>query len=89
VAAFIAAQRDEHQIPHATGCRALQVSQAWFYKWRHGDPSPRHARREQLAVAIRRLFAAHRGTYGSPRITAAETCARRDGGSVRTQAEGT
>jgi putative transposase len=70
VAAFIAAQRAQHQVPQATACRALGVSQAWFYKWRHGDPSPQHARREQLKVAIARLFAAHRGTYGSPRITA-------------------
>jgi transposase InsO family protein len=70
VATFIAAQRAEHQIPHATACRALGVSEAWFYKWRHGDPSPRHARREQLKVAIRRWFAKHRGTYGSPRIAA-------------------
>jgi putative transposase len=70
VAAFIAAQRAQHQVPQATACRALGVSEAWFYKWRHGDPSPQHARREQLKVAIARLFAAHRGTYGSPRITA-------------------
>ena len=70
VAGFIAAQRAEHQVPAATACRALAVSPAWFYKWRHGDPSPRHARREQLKTAIRRLFAKHRGTYGSPRITA-------------------
>jgi len=52
----------------------LGVSPAWFYKWRdrdvHGDGSRRRARREQLAVEIRRLFAAHRGRYGSPRITA-------------------
>jgi transposase InsO family protein len=48
----------------------LGVSQAWFYKWRHGDPSPQHARREQLKVEIARLFARHRGTYGSPRIAA-------------------
>jgi transposase InsO family protein len=46
------------------------VSPAWFYKWMHGDASPRQARRAQLAVAIKQLFAAHRGTYGSPRITA-------------------
>jgi len=70
VAGFIAAQRAQHDIPHVTACRALAVSPAWFYKWRHGDPSPRHARREQLAVEVRRLFAKQRGTYGSPRITA-------------------
>ena len=45
MAAFIAAQRDEHGIPHAVACRALGVSPAWFYKWAHGDPSPQHARR--------------------------------------------
>ena len=70
MAAFIAAQRAEHHVPHATACRALGVSQPWFYKWRHGDASVQHARREQLKVAIRRLFAKHRRTYGSPRITA-------------------
>ncbi|WP_220454049.1 IS3 family transposase [Nocardioides immobilis] len=69
MATFIAAQRAEHGVPHATACRALSVSPAWFYK-RHGDPSPQHARREQLKVEIARLFAKHRGRYGSPRITA-------------------
>lgn len=57
-------------MPVATACRALGVSPAWYYKWRHGDSSAQHARRGQLQIAIRRLFAAHRGTYGSPRITA-------------------
>jgi putative transposase len=70
VAEFIVAQREQHGIPYVTSCRALKVSQAWFYKWRHGDRSPQHARREQLKVEIARLFAKHRGTYGSPRITA-------------------
>lgn len=69
MARFIAAQRVEHQIPHATACRALGVSASWFYKWRCGDASPRHARRAQLIVEIRRLFAVHEGKYGSPRIT--------------------
>jgi putative transposase len=69
VAGFIAAQRVECGIPHATACRALGVSPAWFYKWRFGDASPRRARREQLGVAIRQIFAAHQGKYGSPRIT--------------------
>jgi putative transposase len=32
--------------------------------------TPQQARREQLVVEIRRLFAVHRGRYGSPRITA-------------------
>lgn len=70
MARFIAAQRAEHQIPYATTCRALQVSPSWFYKWRDGDASPRRARRAQLAAEIHRLFAMHRGRYGSPRITA-------------------
>jgi transposase InsO family protein len=70
VAGFIAAQGVEHGIPHATACRALGLSQAWFYKWRHGDPSPRHARRAQLIAKIKQLFAAHKGRYGSPRIHA-------------------
>src|SRR5690242_17559460 len=67
---MIAAQRDEHQIPHATACRALGVSRSWFYKHKDRPLTPRQARREALAAEIRRLFAAHRGTYGSPRITA-------------------
>ena len=70
MAAFIAAQRAEHGIPYATACRAVGVSQSWFYKWRHGDASPRRARREQLAVEVKRLYARHRGKYGAPRITA-------------------
>jgi transposase InsO family protein len=70
VAGFIAAQRAQHRVPYATSCRALGFSPAWFYKWRDGDPSPRHARRAQLAIEIKRLFAARHGKYGSPRITA-------------------
>jgi putative transposase len=69
VAGFIVAQRAQHGIPHATACRALSVSQAWFYKWRDGDRSPRHARRAQPTVAIKQIFAARHGTYGSPRLT--------------------
>jgi putative transposase len=69
VAAFIADQRELHGIPYATACRAVEVSPGWLYKWRHGDGSPRRARREQLAAAIKQLYAAHRGKYGSPRIT--------------------
>ena len=70
MAALIAAQRDEQQIPHAVACRALGVSRSWFCKWKDGGLSPRAARQGALAVEVRRLFKAHRGTYGSPRITA-------------------
>jgi len=70
LAAVIVVQRAEHGIPHAVSCRALGVSQAWFYKWRNGDRSPRHRRRAALTAAVRTLFAEHHGSYGSPRITA-------------------
>lgn len=70
MAAFIAAQREDHGIPHATACRVLGVSQSWFYKWCHGDPSAQHARRARLSIEVARLFAAHKGRYGAPRITA-------------------
>jgi transposase InsO family protein len=70
LAGFVAAQRTGYGVPHAVACRALGVSQAWFYKWCHGDASVRRARRRALAAAIARLFAVHRGSYGSPRITA-------------------
>ena len=70
MAALIAAQRDERQIPHAVACRALGVSRSWFYKHKDRSPAARAARRQVLAAEIGRLFRAHRGTYGSPRITA-------------------
>jgi putative transposase len=70
LAGLIAAQRTVHGIPHATSCRALGVSQAWFYKWCKGDCSVRRSRRVALAALIAHLFRLHRGSYGSPRITA-------------------
>jgi putative transposase len=74
VAAFIAAQRDARRIPHAVACRALGVSQSWFYKWaghaRAGTLPPRAARRARLAAEVRRLFDLHEGKRGSPMITA-------------------
>jgi len=70
VVAFIVAQRGDHGIPHATACRALGVSQSWFYKGKAGVLPPRAARRERLKVEISRLFRGHEGKYGAPRITA-------------------
>lgn len=65
---FIASQRDAHQIPYATACRALDVSQAWFYKWRAGDVSLRRARRQALSAAIKYWFFKRNRRDGSPRI---------------------
>jgi putative transposase len=74
VAAFIAAQRDGHRIPQAVSCRALGVSESWFYKWaghaRAGTLPPRAARRARLAAEVRRLFELHGGKRGSPMIAA-------------------
>ena len=70
MAAFIAAQRDQHRIPHAVSCRALGVSRSWLYKWQAGTLPPRAQRREQLKAEVKRLFELHGGKYGSPRITA-------------------
>lgn len=71
MAGFIASQRDAHGIPQAVSCRALGVSQSWFYKWKDRVLPPRAARRERLKAEIARLFAAREGKDGSPRITAA------------------
>src|SRR5437763_2871039 len=70
VAAFIAAQGDEHGVALAAACRALGVSRSWFYKWAPGQLPPRAARRELLKAEVARLFRLHEGKYGSPRITA-------------------
>ena len=71
MAAFIAAQRDEHQIPHAVACRALGVSRSWFYKWQRRRRCRRgRARRARWRPRSGGCSPLHRGTYGSPRITA-------------------
>ncbi|MBM0239613.1 IS3 family transposase [Micromonospora sp. ATA32] len=69
VAGFVAAQRTEHAVPHAVACRALGLSESWFYKWRDRQPTARQARRDALDEAIRVSFDASGGTYGSPRVT--------------------
>lgn len=46
------------------------MSQAWFYKWRHGDVSLRRKRRAALAAAVGYEFTKHKRRYGSPRLTA-------------------
>lgn len=68
VAAFIACQRREHQVPHVVACRALGVSPSWFYKWKDRGPTGRDLRRVELAEKIAKSHAGSGGTYGSPRV---------------------
>ncbi|MGH3230239.1 MAG: IS3 family transposase [Streptosporangiaceae bacterium] len=70
MAGFIAAQREQHGIPQAVSCRAVGVSESWYYKWCGGVLPPRAARRERLKAEVARLFGEHEGKCGSPRITA-------------------
>jgi putative transposase len=74
VTAFIADQRTSHAVPHAVACRALGVSESWFYKWaaRPPDqpPTPSAARRAALDQAVAAAFRDSGGTYGSPRVHA-------------------
>jgi putative transposase len=65
---MIAAQRVEHGIPYVVACRALGVSQSWFYKWCQGDGSLRRARRRAVAELVVAVFRRHHGSYGSPRV---------------------
>jgi transposase InsO family protein len=70
VANAIASQKAEHGVAHATACRALGVSQSWFYKWHDRPPTPRQQRRAELDAAVKAVFDAHLGRYGSPRVHA-------------------
>lgn len=70
MAGFIASQRTEYDVPHALACRALEVSESWFYKWRDRPATAAQQRRQQLDQAVRRFFYDSGGTYGSPRIHA-------------------
>jgi putative transposase len=68
VAAFISSRRTDHAVPHAVTCRALGLSESWFYKWRNRTPTGRDRRRADLADAVWAVFDASGGTYGSPRV---------------------
>jgi transposase InsO family protein len=69
VATFISSQRTDHGVPHAVACRALGLSESWFYKWRDRQPTGAQVRRAELDAKIREVFDASGGTYGSPRVT--------------------
>jgi putative transposase len=67
-AAFIADQKASHGVPYAVACRALGVSESWFFKWHDRPPTAAEQRRAGVDAAVRAAFEVSKGTYGSPRI---------------------
>src|SRR3954453_11334419 len=63
VASFVVSQRTEHGVPHALSCRALDLAESWFYKWRDRSPTRRQARRAELDAAGKASF---EGAGGAP-----------------------
>lgn len=49
-------------------CRCYGVTRPGFYAWRRRRPSRHQEQDRRLSTAIARIFAASRGTYGSPRV---------------------
>jgi putative transposase len=70
VTAAIVACRTELKIPFAVSCRALGLSQSWFYKHKDRPPTRTVARRAALDSAIEVVFREQDGEYGSPRVHA-------------------
>jgi hypothetical protein len=68
LAAFITEQRTTYRVPHVVACRALEVSESWFYKWRGRVLTPVEQRRAELDVAVAEAFEQSRVLHGSPRI---------------------
>jgi transposase InsO family protein len=68
VASFVASQKTDHGVPHVIGCRALGVSESWFYKWKDRPPTARQERRRRLDEAVKKSFCDSDRTYGSPRV---------------------
>jgi len=67
-AAFIAGQKACNRVPYAVTCRALGVSESWFFKWHDRPPAQARQRRAEVDQAVADAFGASKGTYGSPRI---------------------
>jgi putative transposase len=50
-------------------CEVLEVARSGYYRWRQGRSSARDRTNAQLFQKIKTIHKAHRGNYGSPRIT--------------------
>ena len=49
-------------------CKVLKVSRSGYYAWRRRVPSAREMADEELLAEIKKIFAASKQTYGSPRV---------------------
>src|ERR1700756_5359033 len=59
------------QFPIKECCVALRVSRSGYYRWAADEPSLTTQANGELLKQIQRLYAEHKGRYGSPRISAA------------------
>ena len=69
-------------LPTTAVCDVLAVSRSAYYAWRHGRPSPRQQRDQELTPLVRALFWKHRRRYGARRLAQeladlGETCSPR------------
>ena len=65
---FVAAEQASY--PVRLLCRVVGVAASGFYAWLRRGPSQRERQDRSLAEQIAAVFAASRGTYGSPRVHA-------------------
>jgi transposase InsO family protein len=52
-------------------CQALGVCRSGYYQWKKAEPTQREQAEAELMKQIRRVFAANKGRYGSPRVSQA------------------
>jgi putative transposase len=52
-------------------CEAFGVSRSGYYQWKKAEPTLRDREEAELVKQIRRVFAANKGRYGSPRVSQA------------------
>ncbi|MCP9956149.1 IS3 family transposase [Streptomyces sudanensis] len=64
----ISSCKAEEGIPHRVACRALGVSESWYYKCRDRPPTERETRRQHPVEEIEEIFRCSGGTYGSPKV---------------------
>lgn len=69
---YVCIQSERGVLPVERACRLLKVSASGYYAWQKQQAQPQPLSDEaQLVAQIRTIFEESRGTYGSPRVTAA------------------